>query len=416
MNELQSAVAAAYEWRPVQPANQPDVTSRSQALPGARLAVYSELASVEALWREFEPHAACTVFQNFDYLAAWQKHIGSRERVTPAVVVVESAGSTQAIFPFAIHDRGSRRLTWLAQDLCDYLAPLISSQFARINAEKFGVLWREILALLQSDRLFRHAWIELRKMPALVDTLPNPLAALPCIHHPSPGHVATLASDWDNYYHAHRSAKARKQDRSKLARLSELGQVRLYEPQPTADVVCTVETLFAQKTDILQRKGMPDLFERPGHREFFLEIAQHPLLRNITHVSALSVGTAVAAINLGMEYKGRYSLFLVSYDRNLSRYSPGVIHLNKLLQRAIDRNLSEFDFLVGEQRLKLEWSDRTIELSDHIAATTIRGVVPAILTRWFTRAKRVVKQTPRLWTAFQSLRALLGSVRRGRHD
>src|SRR5690606_42011787 len=126
----QGAVAAAYEWRPVQPANQPDVTSRSQALPGARLAVYSELASVEAIWREFEPHAAWTVFQNFDYLAAWQRHIGSRERVTPAVVVLQSSGSTQAIFPFAIHDRGSCRLTWLAQDLCDYLAPLISSQFA----------------------------------------------------------------------------------------------------------------------------------------------------------------------------------------------------------------------------------------------------------------------------------------------
>jgi CelD/BcsL family acetyltransferase involved in cellulose biosynthesis len=82
-----------------------------------------------------------------------------------------------------------------------------------------------------------------------------------------------------------------------------------------------------------------------------------------------------------MEYNGRYSLFLVSYDRSFARHSPGVIHLNRLLQRAIGRRLKEFDFLVGEQRLKLEWADGEIELYDHIAASTIRGIVPALLAR-----------------------------------
>jgi CelD/BcsL family acetyltransferase involved in cellulose biosynthesis len=175
MNELPSAVADAVEWRPVESVIEPCVTSMSQALPGARLAIYSDLASVEAIWREFEPRAACTVFQNFDYLAAWQKHIGSRERVTPAVVVVESSGSTQAIFPFAIHDRGScPRLSWLAQDLCDYLTPLISSQFACIGAEKFGASCRHRRLFALADRS-RRRQISIRPRPSVSseNAMPN---------------------------------------------------------------------------------------------------------------------------------------------------------------------------------------------------------------------------------------------------
>jgi CelD/BcsL family acetyltransferase involved in cellulose biosynthesis len=117
-----------------------------------------------------------------------------------------------------------------------------------------------------------------------------------------------------------------------------------------------------------------------------------------------------------MEYRGRYSLFMVSYDRSFARLSPGVIHLNKLIERAIARRLSEFDFLVGEQRLKLEWTDSEIELLDHIAVSTLRGAIPALLARMFTHAKRTVKQTPWLWRNFQTLRAAAGAFRSNRKD
>jgi CelD/BcsL family acetyltransferase involved in cellulose biosynthesis len=399
----------------VEPAINPCLESRSEALRGARIAVYSDLDLVETLWRDFERRAVCSVFQNIDYLRAWHRHIGMRQQMMPAIVVIEQQNEVQAILPLAVYGRGSlRRLSWLGQDLSDYIAPLFSPEFARIEHSRFRALWYEIGSLLQSDQRFRHHWIELRRMPSRVEVHANPLAALNAIHHPSPSHVATLTDDWETYCREHRSAKARKQDRSKLARLSELGDVCLYEPTEPTDIVRTLNTLVAQKAEALQRKGIADLFERPGHCEFILELAGNPQLRDIFHLSALAVGPALAAVNLGMEYKGRYSLFLVSYDRSFARHSPGVLHLNKLLQRAISRRLKEFDFLVGEQRLKLEWADGEIELYDYIAASTIRGIVPALLARVSTHAKRVVKQTPWLWHLFQSLRAVAGALRHGR--
>jgi CelD/BcsL family acetyltransferase involved in cellulose biosynthesis len=396
---------------------EPCAQTQSETLPGAHIAVHAGLDAVETLWRDFEGRAVRTVFQGADYLGAWQRHVGMCEHATPTIVVVEDRRGVQAILPLAIEGYGFvRRLTWLGQNLCDYLAPLMSEEFARMEPERFRALWREIVRLMQSDARFRHDWIALRKMPAHVETHPNPFTALPVIRHPSPSHIAALPADWNGFYRERRTSKARKQDRSKLARLTELGEVTLYEPSETVEIVRTLKTLFEQKADALHRKGIADLFKLPGRREFFLDLVSNPRLRDIVHVSALKVGSSLAAVALGMERRGRYSLFLVSYDRSFARLSPGVIHLNKLIERAIARRLSEFDFLVGEQRLKLEWTDSEIELLDHIAVSTLRGAIPAHLARMFTHAKRTVKQTPWLWRNFQALRAAAGAFRSNRKD
>jgi CelD/BcsL family acetyltransferase involved in cellulose biosynthesis len=414
MNEIQSAVAAAHGWRGTQPTARPCAQVQSEALPGAHIAVHSDLDAVDSLWREFERRAIRTVFQGVDYLGAWHRQIGTQEQSRPAIVVIESRSGVQAILPLAVEGRGPvRRLTWFGQNLCDYLAPLMSEEFARITPERFRALWSEIGKVLQSDPRFRHDWVELRRMPVSVEKRPNPFTALNSVRHPSPSHFASLTADWENFYRERRTSKARKQDRSKLARLSELGEVSLFEPHEPAEIARTLETLFAQKADALQRKGIADLFELPGRREFFLDLAANPRMREIVHVSALAVGPSLAAVALGMEYRGRYSLFMVSYDRAFAKLSPGVIHLNKLLERAIGRGLTEFDFLVGEQRLKLEWTDAEIELLDHVSATTLRGMVPALTARMLTHAKRTIKQTPWLWSAFQKLRSTVGSLRNG---
>src|SRR5665811_2337324 len=70
----------------------PPAADRTQArspaaLGDIRIAVYEDLSAIERDWRAFEPHADCTVFQSFDWLATWQRHIGARNGVRPAIVV-----------------------------------------------------------------------------------------------------------------------------------------------------------------------------------------------------------------------------------------------------------------------------------------------------------------------------------------
>jgi CelD/BcsL family acetyltransferase involved in cellulose biosynthesis len=416
MSKMPSAVLAACPRHVVEPAKRPGacIEALSVARPGLRLTIHDDLAAVESIWRQLEPKAEGTIFQNFDYLAAWQRHVGTHENATPAIVSIHDASGLLAILPLSTSGRALRRLSWLAQDLCDYPGPLLSRDFARrVPASHFGALWREILALLQSDRRLRNDLIDLRKMPATIGTQANPFATLPVSLHPSEAYLTALQPNWDAFYDARRSAKARRQDRSKLKRLGELGTVRMVTPEQGKEVTRLLDILFAQKSETFARKGIADVFQRPGYREFFLDLISNPHTKDFSHVSELRVGAVSAAVNFGLEYRGRYSLYLVSYDEGLARFSPGAIHLNELMRWAIDRGLNEFDFLIGFQRLKREWSDQRIPLYDHIRGVTLLGHATALSLRALSRAKRAIKASPVLWDAYLSLRALLGALKPG---
>ena len=418
MNEIHSAAIAAF--RQTQSDSTPQAAhaaleASSRALPGVHITVVDSLAAVETLWRRFEADADCTVFQDFDYLAAWQKHIGARARISPTIVVVRRGAETLAIFPLARSKSGPiRRLTWLGQELCDYLAPLLARDFAQsIDAARFAGLWHEILALMQRDARFRHDLVELRKMPEVVGGQPNPFLALSVNPNPSSAHLTALTEDWETFYTEKRSASTRRRDRTKRKRLGESGEVRMVTPHEDGEIVRTLETLIRQKSAALKRMGVADLFAEPGVRDFYLDLVTHPRTRDVVHVSRLDIGALPASVNLGLQFRGRYHYILASYDDGeISRFGPGAAHLRDLMAYAIEQGCCEFDFTIGDERYKFEWSDTETKLYDYVAASTLRGRPAALLRNALTRTKRTIKQNPALWTAFQQLRTAAGALRR----
>src|SRR5436190_15799031 len=115
---------------------------------GVSLRVYSDLAEVADEWKAFERHADHTVFQSFDWLAAWQRHIGARCGTIPAIVVGRDAdGQILFILQLAVETQGlTRRLTWLGAQTCDYNAPLLAEHFSdHMSAERFVLAWRDVV-------------------------------------------------------------------------------------------------------------------------------------------------------------------------------------------------------------------------------------------------------------------------------
>jgi CelD/BcsL family acetyltransferase involved in cellulose biosynthesis len=416
MNEMQSAIDAAHGWRGARVAPIAALLERqSAAIAGTRIWVLDDLAAAEPAWRDLEVEGDGTVFQCFDVAAAWQRTLGSAAQMQPAIALLTHADKPIALLPLSVSGHAVRRLTWLGQHIFDYLGPLLAHDFSQfVPPEHFAPLWREIRSLLQQDARFRHDFVELRRMPGKIGAQQNPFASLPVTRHSSNGYVTTLHGNWDSFYREHRNAKARKQDRSKLRRLQELGAVQLFTASTRDEVERLVDVLFEQKAQTFRRKGIDPFFRQPGCRDFFVALARNTRNYGI-HVSALRVGGDLAAVNFAIEYRGRYSLLQVSYDERFARCSPGAIHLNELFCYALARRLKEFDFLVGAQRLKQQWADREIALFDHIAPATLRGALPAVAARLFTSIKRRIKRNRFAWDAFQKLRAITGTLRRVVH-
>ena len=142
------------------------------------LSVHHDFAAVEADWRRFEGTADCTPFQTFDWLFAWQRHVGTTKGITPAIVIARRGDQLLLLLPLGIARRGfARCLTFLGDVLCDYNAPLLAPDFAKLAPDGFLALWHDIHRLLQEAPATRHDLITFDKMPAKVGRQKNPMLA-----------------------------------------------------------------------------------------------------------------------------------------------------------------------------------------------------------------------------------------------
>jgi len=223
--------------------------------------------------------------------------------------------------------------------------------------------------------------------------------------------VANLDRDWDHFYAAKRSSSTRKKERRQLKHLAEYGEVRFVDVQDRQEIERTLDTLIDQKSRSFARMGVEDIFSRPGYRDFFLDVATDLNVSALTHVSRLDVGSTMAATNLGLRFRNCYYLVLSSYhDGEFSRFGPGRAHLHELLRHAIDSGFERFDFTVGDEPYKRDWSDTELQLHDYLAAVTRRGWLAVALTIAYRRTKRFIKQSPILWRTFSKARGIAGSL------
>ena len=391
---------------------------RREAAPNLSLRIYGDLAAVEAEWRRFERLADCTAFQTFDWLATWHRHIGRRDGARPAIAVGRYGdGETAFLLPLCVAPGlSTRRLCWLGQELCDYHAPLLAPDFSQhVTPDRFLATWRQLQDQMQRDPLLRYDWIEFEKMPQTIGGQINPFTYLGVTANASGVHLMQLGDDWEKFYAAKRSSATRRRDRAKLRHMSEYGEVRFITAVDPDGARRTLETLIEQKSRSLARKGIADIFAPAGHREFYLDVASNPKTRHLVHISRVEIGTTCAAANLGIVFRDCYYHVLASYDDGeISHYGPGAFHLRELMAHAIGLGLKRFDFTIGDEPYKLDWSDTDLKLYDYVAAVTWRGFPACWSSRVRRRIKRFIKQTPQVWHAVSQVRSAFGSLRHPR--
>jgi D-aspartate ligase len=386
--------------------------------PQLTLAIHQDLGAIEAEWRRFERIADCTAFQTFDWLSTWQKHVGALHGVRPVIVAGRTGdGELAFLLPLSVvPERFADKLCWLGQDSCDYNAPLLARDFPeRIGAERFLAAWREALADIQRSAELRFDWIEFAKMPQTVGAQENPFCRLPVTVNASGVHLTQLGDDWEKFYVAKRSSATRRRDRAKRRHMTEFGEIRFITAADADDARRTLELLIAQKADALARRGIANIFAPAGHREFFLDLATNPKTRHLVHISRVEIGADCAAANLGIVFGDCYYHVLASFGETpASHYGPGALHLRELMAHAIKLGLKRFDFTIGDEPYKLEWSDTDQKLYDYSETASWRGLPVAWASRIKQRIKRFIKQTPVLWHLVSDARAAIGSLRHRR--
>jgi len=391
-----------------------EAISESARTVQVTLSIHHDLSALEMEWRHFEQHADCTVFQTFDWLATWQRHIGQSQQIKPTIVIGRQDGNLVMIFPFVVEANGFvARASWLGSELSNYNAPIIATDFKlRLNGLVIRDLWKGVERLLASQ--MGVDLIDLQRMPETIGEQSNPLLALNPVPHINNAYLTNLIGDWETYYASKRSASTRRTDRKRQKRLAEFGAIQFTTAVGQDQVASCVDALFEHKRAAYSKLGVVNFLQFPGYRDFFVSLATDAQSRRFTHVSRLDVGSVVAAANYGLVFRGTYFYILAGYDPGeLARSGPGTAQLMELLRYSFDQGLQKFDFTIGDEPYKREWCDTELRLYDLVMPLTWRGRLAAVIVSTRRALKRWIRRNSKAWSLASRIRSVLGSLIRG---
>jgi CelD/BcsL family acetyltransferase involved in cellulose biosynthesis len=372
--------------------------------------VFTELETVEPIWRELESRAVLTPYQRFDWIAALiRSGLVADSRL--ATVVFSCDGRPAALLPLAITRKAGLAVGTLigaAQSNADFLL-----HDPRANAGLTAPALRRGLGAIRA-RGFMLDLVHLTNQPLAVRGVANPLLTLP--HRPGANNLyaADLTGRVAPFIDNHLTHKRRSNIRRGARRLAEsFGPVRLERVTTTAGLARVHETFLAQRAERFSVMGIDNVFAEPGFVAFFRDLATQGFAkaRPALCFHALYAGDDIVATCCGA-YAGRhYSQYINSTASGpAARFSLMSILVAELIDQLLAEGVTSFDMGLGDFDYKRDWTEPQ-PVFDSLIPVTLAGSLALPVMDAARSAKRLVKQNPALWKLAQQTRRRLYRLR-----
>ncbi|SFG93393.1 GNAT family N-acetyltransferase [Methylobacterium gossipiicola] len=372
--------------------------------------VYSDLASVEALWRSLEsdPTVFATPYQRFDWVAAYA---ASEPDVALRVFVLrDGSGRPQALIPCQVaREYGLRVARVIGARHANFHMPLFASRAAAADLRPEDLVER-LRSAARSDGIDVYAFSH---QPLFWDGAANPLG-IQADPSPSDAYGLLLGPDADATLKRVFSADARKKLRAKEKKLVEaFGPVAYRVARTDAEAAAYLGAFYIQKAARFATLGIANPYADARIRDFIAAGARRDVRSGEAAIEVAALvgleGERVFAVFAGAVDTDRYSGMMTSFDQDpsVSRSSPGDILLQYLIRDQATRGRRALDLGVGEARYKTNTCDETIRLGETTVPVTLPGYLFALKTVGTARLKRRIKRNPRVM-------ALIGRLRRRR--
>ena len=350
----------------------------------------------------------CYAFQCADILDIWRDTIGAARKIQTLFVAVLGEGERpQLLLPLGIERRHHMRvLTFLDDGVSDYNAPVVFPGAPELDFER---IWQDLMRLLPP---FDVAIFE--KMPDDICGVLNPLMKLRVTNYSMSGHVTVLSGTWAEFA-AHRLPRQR-DTRRKRRRLAKLGSVVFAVAETHADYDKMFASMIRQKTRrYLETMGV-DEFDRLGRRCYYTEATHRLAGQRTVHLSALKVDDQIVATHWGLVVDNRFYSLLPAYEGGeWSRYSPGRLLIENLIEWSFANRVEFFDFGVGDEKYKAEFQAHTLSLYRCILPVTMAGHIYATVYEAANRTRLAMRNT-KVGAMLKRLRIAVRLMRRKYRD
>lgn len=366
--------------------------------------LFDSLASAEAAWRALEAEAVLTPYQRFDWLQALVAS-GLESSAGIKVVLIRRDGRAVALLPLVVERRfgiATARMLGTDQSNCDWMMTL--ADFAPDAATL-----RDLLARIGRD-MGGLDLLTLFNQPAQWQGGANAVLALARAPAASNFYTATIGPTPVPYIEHRLSNKRRSNIRRGMRRLEELhGPVRAIRVGDVAMLDKVHATFLAQRATRFEEMGVSNIFAEDAFVRFFSQLAIEGFgqPRPALALHALFAGEEILATCWGAMAGNHYSQYINSTAAGpAAKYSLMAVLIGEVMDDLTQAGIITFDMGLGDFDYKVEWTESE-PVFHSVIALTAKGGIAARLLEQRAAIKRLVKQTPALWSAARHLRRQL---------
>ena len=326
---------------------------------------------LKAHWQNFEVISHNYCFQSYDWFENWARNFRDNDKNNSICIVkVALESKILCILPFEIENKKNLKiLKWVGSKHSDYMSPLLSKDF-NLNKIEFINLWKKIIKLIPKVDL-----IYFNKQPEYIGKVKNPFVDFLKNYKDSSTYYIALPRSWKEYTTQTLKKNFHIQNLRKKKLLKKLGKVSFKIIKDVNEKNKYIDELIKQKNTRLSSQKIQKLFDKKD-LNFYKEFEKNIFNGIKTQVSALLLNSELIAIHWGVIYKNRFYYLLLSMkEKNLGKFSPGRLLIALLVRWSLSKKIEIFDFTLGGESYKKNWSNRSSFLFNHIQLISWRGFI-----------------------------------------
>ncbi len=203
--------------------------------------------------------------------------------------------------------------------------------------------------------------------------------------------AVTTTGRWETYYEglsSHVTVNLPR-IRRKAERAHGATSVARFDPLP-GEVDALLDTVMAVEGSGWKARRGSAIHVRADLRDFFRGYCHRAAARRRLHVTTLSFGSQIAAVELAVVAYGRHWQLKIGYHEALRQYYPG-LHLTEMsIRSAFERGLTSYEFLGSAEQWESRWKpDQRNYRAVAVYPTSVEGLTAACRDLGRTAWRRV---------------------------
>ena len=348
------------------------------------------------------------VFLSWDYLHTWWTHFSSPRRKL-LILAAQLNGELLGIAPLYLSEddlccKEIRFLGYGEKVNPDYLNFIVRSDLDGGTVRQSFL--RHLLNNPQWDRLHLTGILQDHSLDEALDDLENDLNSIKQLD--ATCSFLTLPSEWKRFLET-LSKKFRYRVKRRTKILLDEHKATLHRVEDEKDIRPTLDRLRKLHIERWSLAGERSRYEEPPYFEFHCKVTENLFRKGHLLLAELRKDNESLAILYCYLYNKKVFYYSGSFkvSSELTRYAPGNILRALLIQHAIERGCTEFDFLRGVDPYKEEWcNEKRNTYRYFIVRKGLRG-------HWINRDIRTIQIKRMIKAALRRLSTIEGVKHKG---